>query len=314
MLRQRSAVSDFTRRLERSLLPAVATLGLAASIAGCGAASAQSAPTQPRSTAAQFTVQTPDGRTRRYLVYSPGKSSKPRPLVMVFHGALDTAPNTVQETDFEQVADQRGEIVAFMEGYMNTWNEGAGHTPAEVAGIDDVAYTTTVLNQIERHYAIDRTRIAAAGFSNCALMTELLGCRLANRITLVVPVAGPLPVSVSPGCHPARPISVLEVHGTADQSIPYGGGPFPGVGGGTTVLSVPASAARWAALDGCAAKPQTTGAGTATVLTTYSRCHGGVAVQLRSIQGGTHSWGAGIGGIVASFLARHAAARPAAGP
>jgi polyhydroxybutyrate depolymerase len=171
-----------------------------------------------------------------------------------------------------------------------------------------------VLNQIERHYAIDRTRIAAAGFSNGALMTELLGCRLANRITLVVPVAGPLPVSVSPGCRPGRPVSVLEIHGTADQSIPYGGGPFPGVGGGTTVLSAPASAARWAALDGCATEAQTTGAGTATVAATYSRCRGRVTVQLRSIQGGTHSWGPGIGGIVASFLARHAAARPAAGP
>ena len=201
MLRHRSAVSDFARRVERALLPAVATLGLAAGIAGCGAAAAQSAPAQALATAVEFTVHTPDGRTRAYLVSSPGRSSKPRPLVMVFHGALDTAPNTVQETDFEQVAAQRGEIVAFMEGYMNTWNEGAGHTPAEVAGIDDVAYTKAVLNQIERRYAIDRTRITAAGFSNGALMTQLLGCRRKSAFRHVDDTSGVFDADkLRPGC------------------------------------------------------------------------------------------------------------------
>jgi polyhydroxybutyrate depolymerase len=306
-------VSDL-RRLSRSWALAVASVGLAASLGGCGSAAAQSPPPAARTTAVPFTLQTPDGRTRTYLLYSAGPTSRPRPLILVFHGALDTAQNTIQETDFEQAADRRGLLVAFMQGYLNTWNEGAGHTPEEVAGIDDVTYTTGVLNQIERRYRVDRTRIAAAGFSNGALMSELLGCRIASRLTLVVPVAGPLPVSVSPGCRPARPISVLEIHGTADQSIPYGGGPFAGVGGGTTVLSAPASAARWAALDGCAATPQTSGAGTAIVLTTYSRCRKHVTVALRAIQGGAHSWTAGIGGTVAGFLARHAAARPAAGP
>lgn len=304
-------VSDLGH-LSRSWALALASVGLA--LGGCGSAAAQSPSPVARSTAVPFTLRTADGRRRTYLLYSPGPTPRPRPLILVFHGALDTAQNTIQETDFEQAADRSGLLVAFMQGYLNTWNEGAGHTPEEVAGIDDVAYATAVLNQIERRHRVDRTRIAAAGFSNGALMTQLLGCRIADRLTLIVPVAGPLPVSVSPGCRPARPISVLAVHGTADQSIPYGGGPFPGVGGGTTVLSAPASAARWAALDGCALTPQTTGAGTAIVLTTYSRCRRRTAVALRSIQGGAHSWSAGIGATVAGFLARHGATTPAAGP
>ena len=101
-----------------------------------------------------------------------------------------------------------------------------------------------MLSQIEHRYAIDRTRVAAVGFSNGALLSELLGCQLSDRLTLVAPVSGPLPVSVAASCRPARSISVLETHGTADRAIPYAGGRFVGIGGGTTVLSAPASAAQ----------------------------------------------------------------------
>ena len=137
--------------------------------------------------------------------------------------------------------------------------------------------------------------MAAAGISNGALLTELLGCRLAGRLTLIVPVAGPLPVSVAPGCRPARPVSVLAVHGTADPVVPYDGGQVHGVGGGTKVLSAPASLAVWARLDRCSAVPvRGTLADTTDVgLRTYTGCAGGAVVELATVPGGGHTWPAG---------------------
>jgi polyhydroxybutyrate depolymerase len=250
-------------------------------------------------------LRTTDGRLRSYLLYVPPGAATGRPLVLVFHGAGATADQAAQETDFLQAANQEGFIVAFLQGFEDTWNEGAGHTPARVAGVNDVAFTAGVLNQIEGRYSVDRSRIAAAGFSNGALLSELLGCRLAARLTLVAPVEGPLPVSVSPSCRPARAISVLEVHGTADEAIPYGGGHFVGSGGGTTVLSAPASAARWGSLDGCRTQGQAAESAHAAVLTTYSACHAHVLVELRSIQGGGHGWPDEVGVLVANFLHEH---------
>ncbi|HEY3960423.1 MAG TPA: PHB depolymerase family esterase [Solirubrobacteraceae bacterium] len=273
----------------------------------CGSATQLTQPTTQTVLGFQtsnFTVTTADGRVRSYIVYAPPGNAK-RPLVLVFHGAEDTAESTVQETDFLQAADQSGFVVAFLQGYEKTWNEGAGHTPAEVAHVNDVEFTSDALTQIEQHYSIDRTRIAAAGLSNGALLTELLGCRLAERLTLIAPVAGQLPASVSPTCRPPRPISVLEMHGTADQTIPYAGGPFVGIGGGTTVLSAPASAARWASLDGCSSSRRTLDTALATVLTTYSACHKRVVVELRSLQGAGHAWPADVGVLVAEFLHQH---------
>jgi polyhydroxybutyrate depolymerase len=240
------------------------------------------------------------GMTRTLLLDAPA-SSKPLPLVLVYHGAEETAAQTAGETDFATVAHRRHEIVAFMQGVDDTWNEGAGNTPARQAGADDVAFTRAAIRRIESAHRVARRRVAAAGFSNGALLVDLLGCRLAGEIDLVVPVEGQLPVSVSPGCRPARPVSVFEVHGTADASIPYRGGQFNGVGGGTTVLSAPAAARRWAALDRCHGPASSATRGRSTT-TTYAPCASKARVTLDTIHGGTHAWPAVIGEIVARAL------------
>jgi polyhydroxybutyrate depolymerase len=248
---------------------------------------------------------TVDGRARSFLLHvPPNPAVHNRPLILVFHGAEDSDESTAHSTDFEKVADQVGEVVAFLQGYEDTWNEGAGHTPAEQAHVDDVAFTSAVIAKIEGLVTFDHARIAAAGFSNGALMVEYLGCRLAGQLAVVVPVEGELPVTVAAGCSPSRPISVYEVHGTADAVIPYGGGPFHGVGGGTTVLAAPASVARWAALDDCSRAPSVTTPAAGVTLTAYTACRGHATVTLRTIAGGTHQWGSSIGLLVTEALSR----------
>jgi polyhydroxybutyrate depolymerase len=284
--------------LKRVVGPAVCLSTLV--LAACGhAAPAASTPTAHAAGLKTISIQV-QGKTRTLLLDAP-PSSKPLPLVLVYHGAEETAAQTAGETDFSAVAHRRHEIVAFMQGVDNTWNEGAGNTPARQAGTDDVAFTRAAIRRIEATHRVDRSRVAAAGFSNGALMVDLLGCRLAGQIDLIVPVEGQLPVSVSPGCRPARPVSVYEIHGTADASIPYGGGHFDGIGGGTTVLSAPAAVRRWAALDRCRGGSATHTAGSSTTLT-YARCAGGARVALDTIHGGTHAWPGGIGELVAGAL------------
>ena len=67
-----------------------------------------------------------------------------------------------------------------------------------------------------------------------------------------------------------------------------------------SVLSAPQSARRWAHLDSCARHFVTTSPGVS--LTRYVRCHGAVTVTLRTINGGTHVWGATIGQVVSAAL------------
>lgn len=238
-------------------------------------------------------------RHRSFILYiPPNPPVAHRPLVLVFHGADSTAAQTERDTDFEPVAARDGEVLAFLQGYGDTWNESAGHTPAARAHVNDVAFTAAVIAAVGRLVDFDHAHVVAAGVSNGALMVEDLGCKLSGSLALIVPVEGELPVSVARSCAPARPISVLEVHGTADTAIPYGGGPFAGVGGGTTVLSAPGSVARWAALDRCARTPRVTRPAPSIRLTTYTRCAKHATVTLRTIVGGGHVWGASIAVVV----------------
>jgi polyhydroxybutyrate depolymerase len=296
-------------------LAAAATAALSLTLlSSCGSsASSPPATNTTGTTAAPHTMSpgdhvvsiTVDGRARSFIVHVP--PSPPianRPLILVFHGAEDSDQSTAKGTDFESVADQFGEVVAFLQGYDDTWNEGAGHTPAEQAHVDDVAFTAAVIAKIEALVSFDHSRIVASGFSNGALMVEDLGCRLAPELSLIVPVEGELPASVSATCSPLHPISVYEIHATADAVIPYGGGPFDGVGGGTTVLSAPSSVARWAALDHCSPTATVSSRTNGITLTGYAKCDGNATVTLRTIEGGSHQWGASIGLLVTEALTR----------
>jgi polyhydroxybutyrate depolymerase len=99
-------------------------------------------------------------------------------------------------------------------------------------------------------------------------------------------------------------VSVHEIHGTADASIPYDGGYFSTSIGEDTVLSAPNSVARWAQLDGCTAGPATSAPNSTISLSTYSKCRDGVSVTLRTIVGGTHAWPPDIGQLVVQELSQ----------
>ncbi|HEY8081218.1 MAG TPA: hypothetical protein VIE15_03930 [Acidimicrobiales bacterium] len=246
---------------------------------------------------------TSGGRVRSLILHiPPGTAVANRPLILVFHGATDTAGYTEKITDFKSVADKSGELVAFMQGYQDSWNEGAGSTPAERAGINDVAYTSAAITKLEGLITFDHNRIAAAGFSNGALMVEDLGCKLSKTLAVIVPVEGQLPTAVSKTCKPARSIFVYEIHGTGDTAIPYNGGPFHGVDGGTTVLSAPASVARWAKLFSCSSHPASTYPLRGIKLTTYTGCRRKTTVVLRTISGGVHQWGSNIGELTTAAI------------
>src|SRR5207253_1027879 len=82
-------------------------------------------------------------------------------------------------------------------------------TPAQQAGIDDVAFVRTLLEAVGKLYGLDPARVVATGISNGGILTEFLGCSLSERLLGIVPVAGLMRRDTAAGCKPARPISVL---------------------------------------------------------------------------------------------------------
>ena len=126
---------------------------------------------------------------------------------------------------------------------------------------------------------VDTDRVFAAGFSNGGFMAHRLGCELADRFAAIGSVSGVLGID---SCQPSRAVPVIQIHGTSDPIVPYGGG------GLFQYTSVDSTIAKWRSLDGCTAAAQTTYQhGDATCVSYCDK------VALCTIDGGGHQWPGG---------------------
>ena len=238
------------------------------------------------------------GGERQWLVHLPPPvhGNAKLPLVVAFHGHYGTPTGMERLTGLDRIADRDGFIVVYPAGIDRSWAAGV-NAPADRQHVNDLAFVTALLQRLETEYSIDPHRIVLTGFSNGAHFVNLLGCRLAGKISAIVPVSGTLAASQEANCHPARPLTVIEFHGTSDPIDPYAGGSIQ-VSGGGAVLPVKRNLADWARWDGCApravSRPVAQGPnGLQVDLRSYPHCRDGVHVEFYRLAGAGHTWPGG---------------------
>jgi len=253
------------------------------------------------------------GRIRTYLVHvPPGYDAKtPVPLVVVLHGATQTAESAENMSGLSDKADDERFIAVYPTGtgLAPTWNAGNCCGYGLDNHVDDIGFFRGLLDKLEHDYAIDRKRIYFTGISNGAMMSYRVACEMSDQVAAIAPVEGALNVE----CHPAAPVSVLIFHGTADHLVPFNGGSTPfQIGGKRNDNSVAYAVEFWVKRDGCSASPRREETTDARI-DRYSDCQAGSAVALYAIQGGHHMWpGIGISGnsvpatdLIWSFFSAH---------
>jgi len=226
------------------------------------------------------------GLTRTYRVVRPRVSSSDgRALVMVLHGGFGTGAFAERAYGWDAVANADNVEIVYPDGYRRSWNGGSCCGRAHDEAVDDVAFLTAVILDAEQRDGIDPTRIFVTGMSNGAIMAYRLACEGRIALAAIGPVAGALEV---PCAAPARPVSVMAIHGTGDQNVPYAGG--VGAKGFVKVAhpSVASSLARWRSIDRCEGQPATSRSG--AVVRESSACASGTAVVLISVEGAGHQW------------------------
>jgi polyhydroxybutyrate depolymerase len=270
----------------RRLLPLIV---IAVALAGCGARCASAAPDDQPATF-EF-----GGLSRTYLVHLP--PGRPAGLVVNLHGGGSTGSGEERLTNFDAVADADGFVVVYPDGIDNNWADGRGASEPDRRGVDDVGFLTALAGKLQNEYGIDPGHVFATGMSNGGFMSNRLGCDRADVFAAVAPVSGTLGAGVS--CNPSRPVSVLEVHGTADPLVPFDGGTMRGRGGTSDVVSAPAMVERWRSADGCQGAPaaetlpSTGGDGTVVHRFTSAPCAAGTAVVFYQVDDGGHTWPGG---------------------
>lgn len=162
------------------------------------------------------------GLNRTYRIYIPANytPTKAVPLVLNLHGY--SSNNLQQEFygDFRPIADTAGFIIVLPNGTNDGsgnlfWNVGFAPSP-----IDDVGFLNTLVDTISANYTINQARIYSTGMSNGGFMSYELACQ-SPKFAAIASVTGSITTGSYAQCAPSRPVPVMEIHGTADGTVPY---------------------------------------------------------------------------------------------
>ncbi len=231
-------------------------------------------------------------------------AGRPAPLLLLLHGYSSSAEEVDAYFNLAAAADQAGFVYATPEGTTDSngnrfWNATDACCNFDRASVDDVAYLSGVIADIQGKLAIDPKRIAVVGHSNGGFMSHRMACERSDLVAAIVSLAGETFADPA-DCKPSEPVSVAQVQGTADDTIQFaGGGPLTDVTG--PYPGAETTAAMWATYDACGAQASTLGtkidvdadlaAGgdpAETAVQEWSGCDSGATVQLWTIPNGSH--------------------------
>lgn len=235
---------------------------------------------------------------RAYSKFIPSSYSKDTslPLVVLLHGYGATGAQQESYMKFESVAEKNKFILVYPDGTTDSvgkrfWNatDACCNFFSEV---DDDAYLLSILKEMESNYSIDAKRIYFVGHSNGGFMSYRMACRHPDRIAAIASLAG-ASFFKETDCGAKSSVSVLQVHGTKDETILYEGGQILG----NSYPSAFASASQWATVNQCtknavsrSTKLDLEGniAGDETSIKAWTNCQNSSEVELWTVENATH--------------------------
>jgi polyhydroxybutyrate depolymerase len=226
------------------------------------------------------------GREREYLLHVPKSydRTRPTPLVISLHAAMNWPAFQAKLTRWNDLADEDGFIVVYP--------AGAGHGPRiwldGKPGLEaDVQFVSDLIDALQGTYNIDPARIYADGVSQGGGVTFVLACRLSQRIAAVGAVAAAYELPWG-WCKAERAVPAIGFHGTADPIVAYNGGPSPIAP--RDFPSIPGRSRTWAERNRCAGKPVETQVAARVTRLEYTGCEDNASVVLYTLEGAGHQW------------------------
>jgi polyhydroxybutyrate depolymerase len=224
------------------------------------------------------------------------------PLLVVLHAYGTTGEFELQYLGLDAADVRRRYALVLPHGNMTfgalTWRPQTPPAPPW-----DSAYVRAVIADALATAPLDPRRVYVVGGSQGAQMAHRVACDSADLVSAVVSVVGQLVE-----CSPSRPVSALELHGTADVALPYRAtATEPGA---VETISV------WGQANGCTGPLATTATtldltgepGSETVLKAFSGCPPGIAVELATMNEAPHhpDWTPNFTPFITGFLEAHA--------
>jgi polyhydroxybutyrate depolymerase len=246
--------------------------------------------TAPAQAASEFEIDV-DGQGRRYVVEMP-RGPRPAPAIVVLHGGAGTPERMRRITSFS--LHEAGWVEVYPEGLDRQWNDGRiALDGTQLHETNDLAFLRAMISRLADEGVIDPGKVFFAGASNGGAMTLRVVCQAPELAAGAAVVIMNMPVGLD--CPDGPPVPMLFIQGTADQLVPFAGGPVTAKGfrDRGAVLSVGETLARFALRNRCGpweefAIPDLADDGTRVRLRTYRGC--AAALRQFIVDGGGHTW------------------------
>ena len=231
-----------------------------------------------------------DGETREYILYVPAiyDGNSAVPLLFNFHGFGGTANDHLSWADMRSIADAENFILVYPQGTLldgsSHWNAGL-ETPENKSDADDFGFIEALIDKIAADYSIDLERVYTCGYSNGAFFSYSLACFHSDKIAAIGSVSGTMLDETHDNCAPSHSMPMINIHGTADNVVPYNGG--NGLKSIGDVLSY------WTTFNNTDVNPTTNSFndnGTTIEHFVYPNGDNGISIEHYKVNGGGHVW------------------------
>jgi polyhydroxybutyrate depolymerase len=202
-----------------------------------------------------------DGIDRSFLYKSPASKLKDPSLVFILHGSGGSGEQMLKRApELMDIADQENFIAVYPSGYLNYWNEcrKAANSKANQMNINEEDFFKGMIRYFHQQYNINRRKVFVVGTSGGGHMAYKLALTMPDQIQAITAIIANLPDTNNLDCPEMRkPMNVMIVNGTKDNTNPYDGGEvILGRGNFGFVRSTDRTFAYWSQLSGYTESPR----------------------------------------------------------
>jgi polyhydroxybutyrate depolymerase len=165
------------------------------------------------------------GSMREYILKVPADydASQAYPLIFAFHarGGMASQVAGSGNDDYYGLHDLADGSAIFVspEGLDQGWRNTDGR---------DIAFVRAMITSFSSKLCVDQERLFSVGFSFGGMMSDAIGCAMADVFRAIAPMAGGIPNPEHPysGCDQPNmhPIAVWMAHGDNDTVVPLSDG------------------------------------------------------------------------------------------
>ena len=231
-----------------------------------------------------------EGIIRTFDLYIPADMEDSAPLIVNLHGYLAFSTSWMNSLNLNAAADKYGFAVCYPQGLSSgstqfpgtAWNADFTFTNS-----DDVGFLTALTVYLQEEYGFNPDATFGCGLSNGGFMCYTMAVRAPGVFKAIASVAGTVSAASWEAVASASPISILQIHGALDTTVPMDGSMTTdgGWGGAPPISEI---LAKWAEIDGLTQR-QTVQSGTAAI-TTYSSPESKYKIEFCLVANYGHNW------------------------